>query len=196
MMGDKKTPPMPFVSSHSRETAALKSRKLCWSNSIMANSQRSHFAEHFDRAVWIRELRKQLLIVLQTTHRMRQQTRQPAGIFRLRLSEVLNTHLKVFAICIHGPHHHFITKHEVEIDLVGRYLNFAIATRNTRQNQHAILSQRLHAVENDRRETGGFEDDVEWPILRRAFENRNIVRRLIRRAEVWAIRHHLRSHRF
>src|ERR1041385_8988316 len=127
MIVEEENPPTPFVSSHSRETAALKSRKLCWSNSIMANSQRSHFAEHFDRAVWIRELREQLPIILEPANGMRQQTRQPAGIFRLRLSEVLNTHLKVFAICIHGPDHYFITKHEVEIDLVGRHLNFAIA---------------------------------------------------------------------
>src|SRR5262249_52288936 len=91
-----------------------------------------HLAEHLDCAVRVSELREQLLIILKAADRMSEQAREPARIFGLRLSEIFHAHLKVLAICIHGPDHDFVTKHKFKIDLVRRDLYFAIATGNTR----------------------------------------------------------------
>src|SRR6185369_2504175 len=97
--------------------------------------------------------------------------REPARILGLRLSEILHAHLKVLAIRIHSSNHHFVAKHELKIDLVSGNLDFPIAAGDTRQHQHAVLPERLHAVENDGRETGCFKDDVKWSVLLCAFEN-------------------------
>src|SRR6185369_5208320 len=104
---------MPFVSSHSRDSAVPRSRQLSPLSLIIVQSlalQVSDLAKDLYRAVRVRELRKQFLITLETAHRMREQPRKPAGIFGLRLCQVLHAELEVFAVCIHGSDHHFVAQ--------------------------------------------------------------------------------------
>jgi hypothetical protein len=40
-------------------------------------------------------------------------------------------------------------EHELQVDAVRGHLDRAIAARNARKHQHAVLAQGLHAVEHD-----------------------------------------------
>ena len=100
---------------------------------------------------------------------------QKKVLIGLGLGKIFNSQLEVFAIGIHRSNHHFVAEHKLEIDLVCRDLDLAVATGDARQHQHPILSERPHALENYGRETGRFKDDVERSMFLRTIENREFV---------------------
>jgi hypothetical protein len=51
------------------------------------------------------------LQVVIALHRIREQALEPDAIFGLGLRQIFHARLEVFAIRIHGAHHHFIAEH-------------------------------------------------------------------------------------
>src|SRR5437773_8585317 len=110
---------------------------------------------------------------------MREQLLQPASILRLSLREVAYAHLEVFPVGVHRANHHLVTKHKLQVDLVCRYFDRAVAAGHAGKDEYAVLTQCLHALEHHRREPCGLEDDIEGPRLLRTHEKRDLSDRLI-----------------
>jgi len=83
-------------------------------------------------------------ITLEPFDGVRQQPAKPAGKLQFRLRHVANARFEVFAVRVHRSDHYFISKNELEVDADGGHFNLFIASRNACQNQHSVLSQRLH----------------------------------------------------
>src|SRR5215471_21790254 len=90
---------------------------------------------------------------------------QPSLIFGFSLRHVAYTSFKVFAVGVYGADHHLVPQHKIKVDAIGWHFDFAVAASNAGKHKHAVLSQPLHAFENNGRRPGGFEDQIERPEL-------------------------------
>src|ERR1700739_545782 len=131
-----------------------------------------HLAEHFDRTIRGGQLLEEGGGILEAAHGLGQQPVEPAGIFGFGLSHVAQAHLEVFAIGVHGTHHHFVSKDKFQIDSVSRNLDHAIAAGHAGKYQEAILAKALHTCEDDPGVAGRFEDQIEWPDFFSTFYDR------------------------
>src|SRR3712207_9303871 len=63
--------------------------------------------------------------------------------------------------------HHLVAEDEPEVELIGRHFDPAVAARHAREHEHAVLAERLHALEDDGRKAGRLEDEVERAVTLR-----------------------------
>ena len=109
-------------------------------------------------------------------HTVGQQPAEPAGVLSLGLRHVADPHLEVLAVGVDRAHHHLISEHELQVDLIRRDFDRPIAAGDAGEDEHAILAERLHTLEHNGRVTRRLEDQVEGAVLARAFQDRQIRR--------------------
>src|ERR687896_722989 len=103
------------------------------------------------------QVAQHLAVVLEALHRRRQELRQPAGIDRLRLDQVVDAALEVAARRVHRPDHHLVAQHEALVDVVGRHLDAPVAPRHAGENEHTVLAEYPRSLEHERAEAGRLE---------------------------------------
>src|SRR6266571_2366690 len=114
---------------------------------------------------------------------MREQPPQPAWVLSFGLRHVTYAHLEVFAIGIDRADHHLVPQHELQVDFIRRHFDLPVPAGHAGEHQHTILSERLHALEHDRREARCLEDEVKGPTLLGASEDRQVCRRFVASAQ-------------
>src|SRR5215510_11125015 len=155
---------------------------MAWPPSL-ALREIGHLAEHLDGPLRRGERVEELAEVLQSLDRMREESTEPARILRFGLRHVSDAQLEILAVRVHRADHDLVPEDEFQVDPVGRHFHLPVTASHAGQNEDTVLGETLHAVEDDRRVARRLEDHVEWPVLSRRIEDRNVGCRLVAGAD-------------
>src|SRR3712207_404730 len=124
-----------------------------------------HLDEYLDRSLLLGQEPYHLLVVVEALHRVGQQPLQPTRVLRRCQGCVLDTTLELGAMAVHRAHRLLVAHHETRHEVLSRNLVRAITAADSREHEHAVLAQCLHALEDHAAHARSLEDYVERAVL-------------------------------
>src|SRR5687768_4425284 len=115
---------------------------------------------------------------------MGQESQEPVPVFENGGGHVLDACFKILTIRVHRTEHYLVAEDELEIDFIGRNLNFPVAAGHARKNKDTVFRQALHRVKDDGRVSGRLEYQIERITLFGIIRDRNLSGRSISSTEI------------
>src|SRR5262249_8216724 len=97
---------------------------------------------------------KELPVVLQAFHGVREQLWKPARILGFGLRHIPHAFFKMLPRRVDGSDHDLVAQDEIQVDPVGWDFDLAISASDAGEHEYTVLGECLHALENHRGVSG------------------------------------------